>query len=972
MTHPAFQQLRQTIIPRLNLCVEEYRHIATGARHYHLAAQDNNNVFLVAFLTVPQDSTGVAHILEHTSLCGSQHFPVRDPFFMMTRRSLNTFMNAFTSSDWTAYPFASQNRKDFDNLLQVYLDATFFPNLHELDFAQEGHRLAFAETDNPNSDLVYKGVVFNEMKGAMSSPIQKLWQDVQSQVFPTTTYHYNSGGDPLTIPRLTHEQLKAFHAMHYHPSNAVLMTYGNRPVDELQAQFEQGALHKFNKLDIDLHVPDERRYNTPQYATSRYPLGHQEETRAKTHITLTWLLGKMTDVRALLNLRLLSGVLLDNSASPLLYALESSDLGTAPSPLCGYDDNTREMTFSCGLEGSEPAHADAVEQLVLQVLQDIADKGVEPSHVEAVLHQMELSLREISGDGFPYGLSLLVGGLSTALHGGDPIALWDIDATLEALRQDCQDPTFVPQLVKRLLLDNPHRVRMVMAPDTHYAEEQAQQERAQLAELQQQLSTEDKAAIVQQNANLAQHQATLDDPDLLPKVTLADVPNELMIPEGEARAVGNLPTTWYARGTNGMVYQNLILDLPALNADETDLLPLLCDCLTEVGCAGQTYLHTAARQAAEVGGINARLSVRSEVTDTQRINGYFVLSGKALVRNQARLTQLMRDTLETPRFDELSRLRELIAQIRAHQDNVITQRGHRLVMNASASGFSPIAQLNQRWHGFTSIQLLRRLDDSLRDEAALADFAARLSALQAKLLTTPRQMLVVSEAEEQAALTESIATCWQDYTSSAATARFNLDWQARPVQEAWSTNTQVNFCAQSYSAVPIGHDDAPALMVLGEFLRNGFLHTKIREQGGAYGGGANYDGDLGAFRFYSYRDPRLRDTLQDYNAALTWLQEHSHTLQSVEEAVLGVVSSIDRPGSPAGEAKSAFFAALHGRTPEWRRAIRAKVLRITLDDLLRVAKQYLQPEQVHTAVLSNVTTLETVTDLGLERKSLAA
>ncbi|HMQ14021.1 MAG TPA: insulinase family protein, partial [Candidatus Competibacter phosphatis] len=207
MPHSAFEHLRSHPVPALRLEFQEYRHRATGARHLHLAADDPHNAFMVAFLTVPQDSSGVAHILEHTALCGSRRYPVRDPFFMMIRRSLNTFMNAFTSSDWTAYPFASQNKKDFNNLLDVYLDAAFFPLLDERDFAQEGHRLEFAQADDPHSELLFKGVVFNEMKGAMSSPVQRLGQELQHRLFPTITYHYNSGGDPEAIPYLTHEQL---------------------------------------------------------------------------------------------------------------------------------------------------------------------------------------------------------------------------------------------------------------------------------------------------------------------------------------------------------------------------------------------------------------------------------------------------------------------------------------------------------------------------------------------------------------------------------------------------------------------------------------------------------------------------------------------------------------------------------------------------------------------------------------------
>ncbi|MFO8156185.1 MAG: insulinase family protein, partial [Thiohalospira sp.] len=261
--HPAFEWLGSTPVEALKVTVESYRHRVTGAIHYHIAADNPENVFLVGLRTMPQDSTGVAHILEHTVLCGSRNYPVRDPFFMMIRRSLNTFMNALTSSDWTAYPFASTNRKDYFNLLDVYLDSVFFANLDELDFSQEGHRLEFEDPEDPSTPLVRRGVVYNEMKGAMSSPTAVLFQELTRYIFPSVTYHHNSGGEPEHIPELTWEQLRAFYATHYHPSNAVFMTFGDIPAAENQAVFEERALKEFEALDRRMEVPDEKRYHAP-------------------------------------------------------------------------------------------------------------------------------------------------------------------------------------------------------------------------------------------------------------------------------------------------------------------------------------------------------------------------------------------------------------------------------------------------------------------------------------------------------------------------------------------------------------------------------------------------------------------------------------------------------------------------------------------------------------------------------------
>ncbi|MCB1921940.1 MAG: insulinase family protein, partial [Candidatus Competibacteraceae bacterium] len=463
------------------------------------------------------------------------------------------------------------------------------------DFAQEGHRLEFAQSDNPESELLFKGVVFNEMKGALSSPVQRLGQELQHRLFPTTTYHHNSGGDPEAIPSLTHEQLKAFHARHYHPSNALFLTYGDIPATEHQERFEAQALNRFQALTLDLAIPDERRCPAPITDLIHYPLDGAENLRDQTHIVLGWLLGPITDPLATLRARLLSDILLDNSSSPLRNALETSDLGAAPSPLCGFDTSTREATFVCGLEGSNPEHAEAVEALIFNVLHQVAAEGAPQEAIDAALHQLELSEREITGDGFPYGLRLLMEAQTPAIHGADPLPALDSDPLLAQLQVESRDADFVPRLVRELLLNNLHRVRLTMAPDAELSVQQAAAERERLATIRAALTGSDQARIAEQARILAERQQRQDDPELLPKVTLHDVPPELKIAEGAARPVGKLPTTWYAQGTNGMVYLQAVLDLPALQPDEVDSLPLFCACLSEVGSAGRDYRATQAR-----------------------------------------------------------------------------------------------------------------------------------------------------------------------------------------------------------------------------------------------------------------------------------------------------------------------------------------------------------------------------------------
>lgn len=967
MPSPEFEQLRSQQVSALNIGVEEYLHSKTGARHIHLSTADDNNAFLVAFLTVPQDSTGVAHILEHTALCGSKRFPVRDPFFLMLRRSLNTFMNAMTASDWTAYPFASRNKKDFNNLLEVYLDAAFFPTLDKLDFAQEGHRIEFSRADDPSSELEFKGVVFNEMKGAMSSPISTLWQNLAKHLYPTTTYHHNSGGDPEQIPELSWEQLTAFHSRHYHPSNSVFFTYGDIPAEDHQQKIHDLALNRFEKQAITFAVKDETRYEKPQRAEHSYAIGENEDPAEKTHIVLGWLLGNMTNLDTVLRTLLVSRVLLDNSASPLRRVLETTDLGATPSPLCGLDDSSREMLFACGLEGSEAERADEVEKLILDSLQQIAEQGVDQSEIEAVLHQIELSRREISGDRFPYGLQLMMSSLPVAIHGGDPVAFLAMEDALERLRSEIAKRDFMPNQIRELLLDNPHRVRLVMKPDPGLNHARHELERQKLEQIKASLDETQKQQVVALAASLKERQDQEDNVELLPKVGLKDVAADLEIAQGFDEPVGGIEATWFDRATNGLVYQQIVVDLPEMDPDLQDLLPLLTDCLPEMGSGGRDYLQTQKLQAAKTGGISASSSVNSRIHPSGS-KGLFVVSGKALARNQQPLSELLLETLMSSSFTDLARIKELVAQIRMAEENSITGQGHALAMTAASAGMTPSAAIAHRWNGLQSIKTIKALDDSLDQEKNVQALAKQLQKLQQLIAQAPRKLLVISEQLFHEQIGEDLARCWSGKTFAANQPRLQFPQNQKPqqIQQAWCTSTQVNFCARAFPAVPADHPDAPALSILGGYLRNGFLHTAIREKGGAYGGGAGYDQDSASFRFFSYRDPRFSETLADFDHSVDWLLSTNHQERLLEEAILGVISTIDKPSSPAGAARSAYHAALHGKTPEFRRNYRQQVLDTSMADLLRVAETYLTKGNASTAVVTNSELVAEQKNLNLE------
>ena len=959
--HPAFQLLRQHHVEALDIHVSEYKHKVTGAVHYHLATNHDENVFLVAFRTQPMDSKGTAHILEHTALCGSEKFPVRDPFFLMIRRSLNTFMNAFTAADWTAYPFATQNKKDFQNLLSVYLDAAFAANLNPLDFAQEGIRIELE-----NDQAVYKGVVFNEMKGAMSSPTDQLYHQLAYHLFPETTYHYNSGGDPKEIPDLSYEQLVEFYKTHYHPSNAVFMTFGNQNAYDLQEQFETLALHKFSK-GTTLYSTPEKRLTAPIEVTESYAVD-SEDLKDKTFHVMSWLLPETSDIKLRLGMRLVEGILLENSASPLRHYLETCGYAQSTGPLMGVDDSNFEMTFYCGVQGSNAEYAENFKNGVLNILQDVASKPVDTDLVDAILHQIELHQREINGDGTPYGLSLILNGLGSAIHHNDPIHVWDVDSAIEQVKEELKDPMWLSKLIQTHLLDNPHRVQMTLVPDATKSVKEQQAEQARLAEITANLTEDQKIEIQEKTEALKKRQDTPDDLELLPKVGLEDVPADLHIVQGQLREIIcnglDTPLNLYHAGTNGIYYQQVLIQIPdeIVQSPYFNLLSIL---MGEVGAGEYDYLELQQLQTAVSGGLGMGASLRSKVDNKDRISAWLTLTTKSLTQKLDAI-QLLKLAFEQLRFDEKDRIIELLQQRKTRWQSRLSGSGHSYAMQTASRQMSALARRDYHNTGLGALNWLSDLVTKIdQDEDAYHALIAELQAIHRKLLQAPKQFLLVCEEHHSDRLVEEVQNVWDKLQVNKAPVTLTQVEQVNTANdEAWLIQTNVQFCASAYQAVDVAHADAAPLMVLAAYLRNGFLHSAIREKGGAYGGGASYDGNACSFRFYSYRDPRLAETFNDFEASVQWLLNTEQQPHQLEEAILGLVASMDKPGSPAGEAITACYALLHARTPKFRKMLRERLLNVTLDDLNRVAKQYLLQQKPVKAVVAPFAKREELQQLG--------
>ncbi|WP_182406901.1 insulinase family protein [Psychrobacter sp. GP33] len=1003
--HPAFALIEHRHIEALSMDVLISQHTQTGAMHYHLAHASDENAFLVGFRTQPMDSKGEAHILEHVALCGSKKFPVRDPFFSMIKRSLNTFMNAMTAADWTAYPYATQNKNDYFNLLAVYLDASFFPNIHPLDFAQEGIRVELDSDDKPQ----FKGIVFNEMKGAMSGEIDQLYHAVAHHLFPTTTYHYNSGGDPADIPDLTHNELVEFHHSHYHPSNSVIMSFGNIPVAETQAKIHDDALIQFEVGKKHVSRP-EQRLSAPISATDTYTA--DEVGPDQTHHVVAWLLPSIIDPKQRLALRLLEGVLVEHAGSPLRAYLDSHPLGKAPSPLLGLDDSHYEMVFYTGLRGSNPEHAEAVEQGIMDLLATVASTPIDEETIETILHQIEIDQRHIGGDSMPYGLNLMLEGFSTAIHDGNPIDVWEVDEHLLWLREQVQDKEWLPNLIKQHLLDNQHRVRLTLTPDSEKSARLAAAEQVRLDTIAMDMTSHDKDILKQQALDLAARQAAPDDLSLLPKVGLEDVPTDISFKQGTQKQIqlsGKESTLFeYEAGTNGLYYYQIIVpltdDIGATNSNELPandvinhpLLPIYLSLLSELGTDSMDAYELQAKQAAHSSGVTARVSQRTNIDSNQSISSYFVVATRALNRKPEAI-DLVKEVMEHSIFTEHDRIKEILQQRQSGWQSNLAGSGHAYAMQTASRGMSRQSQLEYVRSGLPALNALKDfLTHAATDDTQWDHLATSLMNLHQRIISLPKHALIICEAEQTEHLRDLIVNSWEDSRAAKlATKDINIesnvpsefaDLTINPALDgedntpetanngetvdvadlAWLVATNVYHNASAYTVPASDHPDTAALMILAPYLRNGYLHSAIRERGGAYGGGAGYDGNACAFKFFSYRDPHCAETYAHFDASIEWLLNEPQTAEQLEEAILGIISGMDKPGSPAGEAVKACFADLHHRGIEWQRKMRAAILAVTIADLQRVAKQYLQGQKHVRAVLAPYDKEEAVKALGFE------
>nr|XP_023660537.1 presequence protease, mitochondrial-like [Paramormyrops kingsleyae] len=958
-----FTVTQVTAVPDLCLTAVKLTHDNTAAQYLHVARDDSNNLFSVQFRTTPMDSTGVPHILEHTVLCGSVKYPCRDPFFKMLNRSLSTFMNAFTASDYTMYPFSTQNGKDFQNLLSVYLDAVFFPCLRELDFRQEGWRLENEDPTDPTSPLVFKGVVFNEMKGAFSDNESIYAQQLQNRLYPDHTYAVVSGGEPLAIPDLTWDQLRSFHATHYHPSNARFFTYGDLPLEQHLQQIHEEALSQFQRIKPNTAVPPQPRWEQPRehhVTCGPDPLA-PDPTRQNT-LCMSYLLGDITDTFEAFTLSLLSSLMVSGPNSPFYKALIEPKMGTDFSSVVGYDGSTRQASFTIGLQGMAESDIEKVKSIICHTVDDIIAHGFEEERIEAQLHKIEVQMKHQSAN---FGLALASYIAPCWNHEGDPVQLLQIGDNVARLRRCLKDnPRYLQDKVRVYFKENSHRLTLSMSPDESYFVKRAEAEELKLKQATEGLSESDKEETYQKGLQLLSTQSQSQDVSCLPALKISDIEPIIPATPVQMGRAGGLPVQYCEQPTNGVVYFRALCSLNTLPEDLKIYVPLFCNVITKLGCGDLDYRQQAQFMELKTGGMSVYPHVVSDIEDLDAYEQGILLSSSCLDRNLPDMFQLWMRIFDSPHFDDVERLRVLVMSAAQELSNGIAYSGHMYAMVRAARTLSPVGDLQETFGGMDQVAFMKRiaeqpdLTDVLRKLPRLKRHLIGTESMRCSLNATPQAMPAASEQLEKFlggvgtrrkdrkpvrpnVIERTLDPCTDAGSDVSRKLVSELNFKPFQMKTFFRLPFPVNYVSECIRTVPFTHRDYASLCVLARLMTAKYLHGEIREKGGAYGGGARMDHG-GLFAFYSYRDPRSVQTLSVFRGGVDWAKAGHFTQQDIDEAKLSVFSSVDAPVAPSDKGMTRF---LSGVSDGLKQAHRERLFAVSRKDLTDVTSRYLSQGQ---------------------------
>lgn len=925
------------------------RHRKSGARVVYIENDDNNKVFSIGFRTPPSDSTGVPHIMEHSVLCGSRNFPAKDPFVELVKGSLNTFLNAMTYPDKTVYPVASCNDQDFQNLMHVYMDAVFYPNIyeHEEIFRQEGWSY---QLDSAEDKLKYNGVVYNEMKGAFSSSEGVLDRVILNTLFPDTSYANESGGDPEVIPELTYEQFLDFHRKYYHPSNSYIYLYGDMDIEEKLHWLDQEYLGKYDREPVDSRIRFQEPFAEMQEKVIPYSIASEESEEDNTYLSYNKVVGTSLDKELYLAFQILDYALLSAPGAPLKKAL--TDAGIGKDIMGSYDNGIYQPIFSVIAKNANEEQKEEFIQVIEDVLRASVKNGIDTKAIEAGINYYEFRYREADFGNYPKGLMYGLQMMDSWLYDEEkPFIHIEALDTFEFLKKQI-GTGYYEELIQKYLLDNPHGAIVIVTPEKGRTARMEAELEEKLQKYKESLTAEEVEAFVQKTQALEAYQSEPESEENLEKIPVLkreDISREIEPIINEEMTLAGVPVIFHEIETNGIGYVDVLFDMSLVEEQDLPYVGILQSVLGIIDTKRYDYGTLFNEINVNTGGISTSLELYNDVTNIREkaFKATFEIKGKALYGKLPVAFDMMREILMESKLNDGKRIREILAMLKSRLLMKFQSSGHVTAVLRAQSYASPAAKLKDMTNGIAFYETVSYIEEHFEEEKE--KLSEKLIDLSKKLFCGDNMMLSYTAAREGLeGLEEMVEKLKNSLHTRTAEEDKRCVIHCEKKNEGFKTASKVQYVAKAGNFIDLGVAYTGALQILKVIMSYDYLWQNIRVKGGAYGCMSNFN-RIGEGYFVSYRDPNLKRTLDVYDGVVDYLKNFTVSERDMTKYIIGTMSGIDQPMTPASKGERSMNLYMNKVSAEMIREERNQILDAEQDDiraLYKVAEAVLQADQM--------------------------
>lgn len=904
--YEGFTLIEENEIKEINGIGRLFVHNASGAKLYSIENSDDNKVFSISFRTPVNDNMGAAHITEHSVLCGSKKFPVKEPFIELEKGSLNTFLNAFTFPDKTMYPVASRNEKDFFNLMDVYMDAVFNPDIYRYKeiFMQEGWHYELDTAENP---ITYKGVVFNEMKGAFSSPESLLTNKIMESLFPDTNYRYESGGNPDYIPNLSYEQFIDFHKKYYHPSNSYIYLYGNGDINKQLTFINDNYLKFYKKETINSEINFQKPSASMLKVESFYPVTENETTENKTFLTLNYVCGTNTDSESYLALDILEHILLETPASPLKNALISENIGK--DVYGNYENSIYQPVFSIIVKNSDRDKAASFKKVVYDTLNKLVQNGIDKKLIEASINYKEFKLREADYYGYPAGLVYNMKVMDSWLYDGKPETHLQYEDSLKKIKSALNSDYF-EKLIKKYLLDNTHVSNIVLIPKKGLLEDKERKAKVKLEKYKKGLGKQELTQIIEETKALKERQNSPDSSENLktiPLLSLEDIEKEADIIPIKSIRENNITLLHHNLFTNKIVYINMYFDISSVPQENIAYLSLLTSLLGKLSTEKHSYIDLSNEININSGGINFSAETFTDNKDIDKYSIKLCIKAKSIYEKVPELIDLLIEIINTTLFDDKKRIKELVDERKSRMETFFMDSGHIIAISRLMSHLSNGGYVNEMLNGLSYYKFLTSIEENY--ETMFDDIKSNLEKVYKSVFSAAN--LIIGITCEENALNDIKSSIHYLEDSIKEKPEVNCsayDFKLQHINEGLIMSSKVQYVAKGYNFRKLGYNYTGSMQVLKTILGFSYLWNKVRVYGGAYGVFAGFQ--MGGSLYYaSYRDPNLKETIDAFDKSSEYIMNFDADDREMTKYIIGTISRLDFPYSASikGEQSDEFF-----------------------------------------------------------------